>query len=165
MSSPNLTDHGQTLDSNYSQDSKSLNFDPAFEVHLEPHEDPQMLPPWRKWLAISVISISSFCVTSLSSVAAMTEVPVAREFHVSKLVATLGVSLFVEGLGVGPLVVGPLSEVYGRNLIYRTSFALIFAISFGVTFAPNLGKHAHMLQIDKTYAQPITQLVSSSVGY
>ena len=33
------------------------------------------------------------------------------EFHCSSLIATLGLSLFVMGLGIGPMVLGPLSEV------------------------------------------------------
>jgi hypothetical protein len=70
--------------------------------------------------------------------AAFVEVPVARQFHVSKEVAILGVSLFVLGLGLGPLVAGPLSELYGRNIIYRVSFALFFLCMFPVAFAPDI---------------------------
>ena len=33
------------------------------------------------------------------------------EFHSSYIIATLGLSLFVMGLGIGPMVLGPLSEV------------------------------------------------------
>lgn len=36
---------------------------------------------------------------------------ITQEFNCSELVATLGLSLFVIGLGVGPMVLGPLSEV------------------------------------------------------
>lgn len=61
------------------------------------------------------------------------------EFDVSHTVSILAISLFVEGLGIGPLFVGPLSEVYGRNPIYRASFGLLFAFSWGVAFAPNIG--------------------------
>jgi MFS family permease len=41
--------------------------------------------------------------------------------------------------GIGPLVVGPLSEVYGRDPIYRGSFLLFIALSRAVAFAPNIG--------------------------
>jgi MFS family permease len=58
--------------------------------------------------------------------------------HVSKHVAILGVSLFVLGLGLAPLVAGPMSEIYGRNIIYRVSFALFFLCMFPVAFAPNI---------------------------
>ena len=50
-------------------------------------------------------------------------------------------SLFVEGLGLGPLVVGPLSEVFGRNIVYQISFGLLFVFTFPVAFAPNIGKY------------------------
>ena len=53
------------------------------------------------------------------------------------MVSTLALSLFVIGLGLGPLLVGPLSEVYGRSIVYRVSYALFFAFSWPVVFAPN----------------------------
>lgn len=43
--------------------------------------------------------------------ASFAEKGVASEFHVSQEVAILSISLFVLGLGLGPLLVGPLSEV------------------------------------------------------
>jgi MFS family permease len=70
--------------------------------------------------------------------AAFAELHVAKQFHVSKEVAILGVSLFVLGLGLGPLVAGPMSESYGRNAVYRLSFCLFFACMFPVAFAPDI---------------------------
>lgn len=64
----------------------------------------------------------------------------ARQFHVSKEVAILGVSLFVLGLGLGPLVAGPMSEIYGRNMVYRWSLLSFFVLMFPVAFAPNICK-------------------------
>ena len=46
------------------------------------------------------------------------------EFGVSRVVATLGLSLFVMGLGIGPMVLGPLSEVY-RTEHFRGAVMLI----------------------------------------
>lgn len=61
-------------------------------------------------------------------------------FGVTQTVATLALTLFSLGLATGPLVIGPLSEVYGRNIIYRVSFGLLFAFSWPVAFAPNACK-------------------------
>ncbi|KAJ3795029.1 MFS general substrate transporter [Lentinula aff. detonsa] len=108
-----------------------------YEVDLLPEEHPQNLPLWRKWLAIVIVSCCSFCVTGSSSMAAFTETAVADDFHISHEIAVLSVSLFVEGMALGPLLTGPLSEMYGRNITYRASFTLMFAFSFGVAFAPN----------------------------
>ena len=53
--------------------------------------------------------------------------------------AILAISLYVIGLGMGPLLVGPLSELYGRNIIYQVSFGAFFALSWPVAFAPDAG--------------------------
>jgi MFS family permease len=46
-----------------------------------------------------------------------------KEFHVSEEVMTLGLSLFVAGLGLGPMLLSPLSEFYGRKPVYVVSMA------------------------------------------
>ncbi|KAI0301206.1 MFS general substrate transporter [Multifurca ochricompacta] len=103
----------------------------------EPEDDPQELPLFRRWLAVATISGSALCVTCASA-AAFTIEGVSQQFHVGKEVAILGVSLYVLGLGTGPLFSGPLSEVYGRNIIYRVSFTFFFVFAFPVAFAPNI---------------------------
>ncbi|KXN89076.1 putative drug/proton antiporter YHK8 [Leucoagaricus sp. SymC.cos] len=110
----------------------------ATRITLEDHEHSQYLAIWRKWVAVLVISSSSLCVTCASSLAAFAEDGVSKEFGVGRVVAILSISLFVEGLGFGPLLVGPLSEVYGRNTIYRVSYGLFFVFSWPVAFAPNI---------------------------
>jgi len=45
------------------------------------------------------------------------------------------------GLGTGPLLLGPLSELYGRWKVYVISYAFLFTLTFGVAFAPNIACH------------------------
>ncbi|GJE84696.1 MFS general substrate transporter [Phanerochaete sordida] len=116
---------------------KSKEHDP-YAVALEPAEDPKNLPEWRKWLVVVIISTGTLCATSASSMAAFAEEGVSSTFHVGSEVTILGVSFFVLGLGIGPLLIGPLSEVYGRNWIYRISYGLFFAFSWAVAFAPHI---------------------------
>ncbi len=130
-----------------------------YEVVLEPAENPQELPLARRWLAVLCISTASICVTCASSMvrpwhnygrriassrisfqAAFAEGGIGRQFHVSKEVTILGVSLFVLGLGLGPIAAGPMSEIYGRSAVYRVSFSFFFLFMFPVAFAPNIGK-------------------------
>ncbi|KAG1831698.1 major facilitator superfamily domain-containing protein [Suillus subluteus] len=110
--------------------SQSVECDPHL-VFLEPEDNPQNMSSFRRWLAVLIISSASLC-------AAFTEQGVAETFHVSQEVTVLGISLFVVGLGSGPLLVGPLSEVYGRNIVYQISYALFFIFTFPVVFAPNI---------------------------
>ncbi|KAG2032365.1 major facilitator superfamily domain-containing protein [Suillus americanus] len=110
--------------------SQSAECDPHLVV-LEPEDNPQNMSLFRRWLAVLIISSASLC-------AAFTEQGVAQTFRVSHEVTILGISLFVAGLGSGPLLVGPLSEVYGRNVVYQISYVLFFIFTFPVVFAPNI---------------------------
>lgn len=58
--------------------------------------------------ADATFPVSSTCASSLYTLTYDQLVP---EFHSSREVATLGLSLFVAGLGLGPMILSPLSEV------------------------------------------------------
>lgn len=103
-----------------------------FEVQWDGGSDPmnpRSRSKARKWLVVILVSMSSLCVyvliyllicsmpmlkqqrTCTSSLYTSTYEQITREFHCSQEVATLGLSVFVMGLGIGPMVVAPLSEV------------------------------------------------------
>lgn len=63
----------------------------------------------RKWLIVLILSASSLCVTCASSMYTFTYAQIEAEWGCSREVATLGLSLFVIGLGTGPLVLSPAS--------------------------------------------------------
>lgn len=74
--------------------------------------------------------------------AATAELGVAKDFHVSPEVATVAVTVFVIGLGTGPMLVGPLAAVLGQRIIYIASFTLLFAFTWPVAFSHSLGEPA-----------------------
>ena len=61
------------------------------------------------------------------------------EFGSSRIMSTLGLSLFVLGLAFGPAVLSPLSEFYGRRPIYLVSFALFIIWLVPEIVAKNIG--------------------------
>jgi hypothetical protein len=86
----------------------------AFEVGWDGDVDPlnpRSLGRARKWIVVLIVSATSLCVTCTSSLYTSTYGQLTREFGCSQLVATLGLSLFIMGLGIGPMVLAPLSEV------------------------------------------------------
>lgn len=92
----------------------------------------------RKW-AISILqSLSTFVVTFSSSVYASGIESIEQHFDVSGEVATLGLSLFVLGFALGPLIWAPLSEMYGRKSIYVISFVGYTAFNVAAACAPNI---------------------------
>ncbi|KAF8188317.1 MFS general substrate transporter [Pholiota molesta] len=112
-----------------------------FQAFLQDVEDPQHLSTARKWIIVTTISSAALCVASASSMAGFAETGVSRDLHVGHTVAILSISLYILGLGLGPLIFGPLSEIYGRNLVYRVSYGLFFALNFPVAFAPDISVH------------------------
>lgn len=63
---------------------------------------------------------------------------VANEFGVSVEVSTLGTSLLLFGLGLGPLVWAPLSEVFGRKPAVLAPYFIAAIMSFGTATAKDL---------------------------
>ncbi|KAG9248040.1 major facilitator superfamily domain-containing protein [Calycina marina] len=84
--------------------------------------NPRNMKVAKKWIVVIIVSLSSICVTCTSSIYTSTYTQITEEFGCTKLIVTIGLSLFIFGLGLGPMVLGPLSEFYGRRPIYITSF-------------------------------------------
>ncbi|ROW12726.1 hypothetical protein VMCG_00291 [Cytospora schulzeri] len=64
---------------------------------------------------------------------------ISASFHVSSEAAGLTITLFLLGYCAGPLVFAPLSEFYGRRLIFYATFLAYIASNFLCAFAPNFG--------------------------
>jgi MFS family permease len=92
----------------------------------------------RKWAIAVLQSLSTFAVTFASSVYVSGIEGVMQRFKVSQEVATLGLSLFVLGFALGPLIWTPLSEVYGRKSIFVISYTAYIAFSVVAACAPNI---------------------------
>ena len=63
-----------------------------------------------------------------------------QAFNVSHTKATLGLSLYVIGYGVGPLIFSPLSEIpsIGRNPVYMVTLFLFVIIQIPIIYAKNI---------------------------
>jgi len=100
--------------------------------------NPQNWATWRRWTFLSVVAISTLAVSFCTS-AYLSALPQLREyFQVSDLVITLGLSLFILGFALGPVVWGPMSEVYGRHKIYCVTYAILTAFNIGVATAKSM---------------------------
>ncbi len=86
------------------------------------YKDPKTFKKATKWLITMLVCQGSICVTVTSSIYTAAYEGIMQEFGVSQIVAILGLSLFVFGLGLGPMLLAPLSEFYGRRPIYIGAF-------------------------------------------
>lgn len=66
---------------------------------------------------------------------------ISREFHITNSVESqLMLSIFVLAYSVGPLFLGPLSEIYGRVLVLQLSNLFFLAWNIGCGFAQSSGQ-------------------------
>ncbi|GAD99243.1 MFS transporter [Paecilomyces variotii No. 5] len=100
--------------------------------------NPRNMNKLRRWLIVIICSTGSVCVTCTSSMYTMTYDQIMTEFHCSREVATLGLSFFIFGLGIGPLFLSPLSEFYGRRNIYIVSFTFFLIWLIPCAVAKNI---------------------------
>jgi len=82
----------------------------------------------RKWVLITLVSSTTLCTCCTSSLFTSTYGQITADFECSELVATIGLSLFIAGLGLGPMLLAPLSEFYGRRPIYIISLFLFVVL-------------------------------------
>ncbi|KZF26428.1 putative caffeine resistance protein 5 [Xylona heveae TC161] len=66
---------------------------------------------------------------------------VMRDFRVSQVAATLGLTLFVLGYGIGPMLWAPMSEMpaIGRNPVYIGTLTLFVILQVPTALSVNLG--------------------------
>ncbi|KAI9148757.1 Efflux pump radE [Paramyrothecium foliicola] len=88
----------------------------------------------------TLISISSFLTPLASSVLAPGVPALMAEFEsTSSILASLVVSIYVIGFAAGPLFMAPLSEIYGRSIVYHVCNVGFVASTVACAVAPSLG--------------------------
>ncbi|KAJ3556051.1 hypothetical protein NM688_g2239 [Phlebia brevispora] len=96
--------------------------------------DPENPYNWSKRLQMAIGTFTvSFCSSSYTGGLAS----IMKELHMSHEVAILGVSLFVLGFGLGPLVFAPLGELYGRRIVFLTTYAIFTLFHLGGALGHN----------------------------
>ncbi|KAK2464067.1 hypothetical protein APHAL10511_003897 [Amanita phalloides] len=107
-------------------------------------EDPANPLNWtnkRKWAVTIIISSFAFIDLVSSSMAAPAAQQIAIEFHItSSVLISMTTSVFVLGYAVGPLVLGPLSEVYGRSRVLQLANLWYLAWNIGCSVAQSKGQ-------------------------
>ncbi|CAF9903599.1 MAG: hypothetical protein GOMPHAMPRED_000417 [Gomphillus americanus] len=128
---------GSTRKSDASEDEKK---DPNL-VDWDGDNDkgnPMNWPFYRKALATGSLAFTTLVITFASSVFSTATEYTAEEFEVSEEVMILGTSLFVLGFAFGPIVWGPLSELYGRRLPLFLGYAVFAIFQIPVAVSTNL---------------------------
>ncbi|KAK5124307.1 hypothetical protein LTR85_002010 [Meristemomyces frigidus] len=107
-------------------------------------DDPENPKNWttkRKWAATFVVSSFTFISPVASSMVAPALTTIATDFGItSEVESQLVLSVFILAYAIGPLFLGPLSELFGRRIVLQLANVFFFAFNLGCGFAQNKGQ-------------------------
>ncbi|KAK2031854.1 major facilitator superfamily transporter [Colletotrichum zoysiae] len=114
--------------------------DAPYVVDFLPEDahNPQTFPKWKKWTYTIEQAVATLAVAFVSTAYSGGIAEVIRDFGVSTEIGILGVSLFVVGFAVGPLIWAPLSELYGRQYLFIATYIALTAFNAGAAGAQNI---------------------------
>ncbi|PGG99363.1 hypothetical protein AJ79_08557 [Helicocarpus griseus UAMH5409] len=114
--------------------------DDPYVVQWIPNDprNPMQFSKVKKWSITLVVSIATLAVALISSAYTGGAQQIMQEFKVSNEVFTLGVSLFVLGFAVGPLIWAPMSELFGRQFIFVGTYCALTAFNGACAGAKNI---------------------------
>lgn len=93
---------------------------------------------WKKWSVITVYCLLQVYVTMTSTMYVSVETFIQEKFPSTTQVVTLGQSMFIIGTAVGPVFLGPLSDLGGRKWVYVASILVYAIFNIGCALAYNL---------------------------
>lgn len=95
----------------------------------------------KKFFVTFEIVLLTFSVYIGSAIYSAGEEDVERVFGVSQVVATLGLTLFVAGYGLGPMIWAPMSEIpqIGRNPVYIGTLFFFVLLQIPTALSVNIG--------------------------
>ncbi|KAG9223391.1 hypothetical protein CCMSSC00406_0007578 [Pleurotus cornucopiae] len=109
--------------SNEKEDVESSSKSGVLIVDWDGPDDPQNPKNWsyrKKWAATLVVSSFTFISPVSSSMIAPAADDMSRDFGItSSVVTALTISVFVLAYAIGPLFLGPLSEIFGRSRVVQ----------------------------------------------
>jgi hypothetical protein len=114
------------------------------KVAWESPEDPENPKNWtyrKKWAATLIVSSFTFISPVSSSMVAPALNKIGQDLGVeSDIEKSLMLSIFVLAYAIGPLFLGPLSEIYGRVIVLQLSNLFFLAFNIGCGFAQSKGQ-------------------------
>ncbi|KAJ4371524.1 hypothetical protein N0V83_004743 [Neocucurbitaria cava] len=103
--------------------------------------DPRNARNWstiRKFSTCLIISSIGFTSTLATSIYSPGTSSVASEFHISHTIALLPLSTYALGMGFGPTIASPLSEMLGRRFVYLATTPVFAAFILGSGFCTSI---------------------------
>ncbi|CAG7924288.1 unnamed protein product [Penicillium olsonii] len=105
---------------------------------VEDPRDPHQMQDWLKMTITLLQGVSFFSITFASSALSAANPQIRKEFGTSPELIVADTSLFVLAFAIGPAIWAPLSEIFGRQIIYFITYGLTTVLAGATIASPNI---------------------------
>jgi multidrug resistance protein len=119
----------------------------------------------KKWLNVTLIVMQAILSPIASTILAIGAAEIADEFELtSAKLPVFPTAFYVLGIGTGPLVLAPCSELYGKRIIYLCSFGCFTILNVGCALSPNIATLTILRFLSGVVGSAGPSLSSGSIG-
>lgn len=102
-------------------------------------DHPHDWPKSRKWLVVCALAMPLFLMPLSSTVTTPAVTAICDEYHSdSTIMGPLALSLFLLMYSLGPVLLGPLSEIFGRIPVLQSGNLLYLAFNIAAGFSKSM---------------------------
>ncbi|WWC85578.1 uncharacterized protein L201_000442 [Kwoniella dendrophila CBS 6074] len=101
-------------------------------------DNPQNWPKNKKIAMTLLYGATTMCATFASSIFSAASPFIAKQYGISQVVSILGLSLFLLGFVVGPVIFAPASDIWGRKMSVVPPMFIFICFSAATATAENL---------------------------
>ncbi|KAK1994154.1 MFS general substrate transporter [Colletotrichum falcatum] len=138
---------------------KSNDAESFLVAFAEPRDakNPKQWPDRQKWAVTNVLSATGFNRIMVLTIMAPALTLIAAELNMNPTETLMSLSIYLLATAFGPLLIGPLSEMYGRRVVLHTSnlWFLIWNIALMVVFCLTTFRETHAPTILKRRASKL----------
>ncbi|KAG8984673.1 hypothetical protein FRB94_004566 [Tulasnella sp. JGI-2019a] len=128
--------------------------------------NPRNWSSFKRGFVLGLICLLTFSIYMGSAIYTASIPYLLEEFHISIVVATLGLTLYVLAYGIGPMLFSPLQELpsWGRNPIYILTAFVFVMLQIPTALAKNIAGLLVLRFLGGFFASPALATGGASVG-
>ena len=129
-------------------------------------DNPLNWPQWKKLLTTFLLCLMTFAIYIGSAIITPGIPDIAYDYGVSEVAATLSLTMFVIGYGIGPMLWSPMSEIpqIGRNPVYIGTLAMFVALQVPTLYANSLGSLLPLRFLAGFFGSPVLATGGASLA-
>ncbi|KKK21449.1 hypothetical protein P175DRAFT_0488892 [Aspergillus ochraceoroseus IBT 24754] len=126
-------------------------------------ENPRNWSTFRKTTSTVIVCLIGFATTVGASIYSAGHEQVKEQFNVSTTVSLLPLSAYSLGLAFGPMISSPLSETFGRKLVYLLTLPLADIFTIGVGQSRNIASLIACRFVAGLFAAPGISVAAATI--